>query len=73
MIKTLLFALLFLVLTVPWWFTGGDSPGLFGLPGWAVFAVAMSFAYACAVSWHLRAQWKRDEGEEEPGDDEAAA
>ena len=72
MIRSLLLALLFLVLTVPWWFSGGDAPAVFGLPGWAAFAVVMSFAYACAISWQLRAQWRKEDGEGgEPKDEPA--
>ncbi|MEM9481918.1 MAG: hypothetical protein AAGA58_19885 [Verrucomicrobiota bacterium] len=68
--KTLILSLVLMVLSVPWWFTGGEGPVFLGMPGWAVFAVAGGIAYACAVAWLMGAQWKQ-EGESETEEEDS--
>ena len=64
-IKTLLLSMALLALCVPWWFAGSDSgPILFGLPGWALFALGATFLYAIAVCYLLGTEWDKHGGNE---------
>ncbi|MEM0896287.1 MAG: hypothetical protein AAGJ79_05315 [Verrucomicrobiota bacterium] len=68
--KTLILSLVLMVLSVPWWFTGGEEAVFLGMPEWAVFAVAGGIVYACAVAWLMGAEWRR-EGERGTEEDDS--
>ena len=63
----ILILLLFLPLTVPWWFINGKAGSFLGLPVWALYGLLATIIYAILVAWMMATQWKTLGGEGDTG------
>ncbi|MFH2008979.1 MAG: hypothetical protein ABI333_20485 [bacterium] len=60
----------FMVLGVPWFFTGsGPSPTVLGLPDWAAYSLGISLLNAAVAAWLISRYWDALAGDEGADDD----
>lgn len=66
-----LILLSFMVLCVPWFFTGSEpSSVVLGLPAWAAYSLGVSLLNAAVVAWLISRHWDALASDEDgDGDD----
>ena len=57
--------LFFLLLTVPWFFSGNSSNIVEGFPPWALYTLMATLIYAVIISYFLGRYWSLSSREEE--------
>ena len=61
--RNILLSLIVLVLTVPWFFSEGNSR-LGGMPTWALYAVVAAVVYSIILSVVIEKTWPNDDNSE---------
>jgi hypothetical protein len=56
-----------LVVGIPWYWPTGNRTIVFGMPGWVIVAILVSFVASVFTAWLLRRPWP-GETSETPGD-----
>ncbi len=55
--------ILFMVISVPWWFVSGrSSETVFGFPDWVVYSFVVTLFFAIAVAWIISNHWNKLSG-----------
>jgi len=58
--RNILLSLIVLVLTVPWFFSEGNTR-LAGMPTWALYAVVAAVVYSIILSVIIEKTWPKDD------------
>ena len=61
--QNILLSLIALVLTVPWFFSEGNTR-LVGMPTWALYAVVAAVVYSIILSVVIEKTWPNDDNSE---------
>ena len=61
--RNILLSLIVLVLTVPWFFSEGNTR-LVGMPTWALYAVVAAVVYSIILSVVIEKTWPNDDNSE---------
>ena len=61
--RNILLSLIVLVLTVPWFFSEGNTR-LVGMPIWALYAVVAAVVYSIILSVVIEKTWPNDDNSE---------
>lgn len=60
-LKRFLISFFGLAAIVPWGFTVETPSLIWGLPGWALYSLITTFAYAALIAVLIQIHWKTDE------------